>query len=630
MQKTTNRRDFIKMLGASAAAASALMPYPAWASAFRKNKKKPNIVFFLVDDMGQMDSTVYGSKFYNTPNMERLASMGMTFTNAYAANPLCSPTRASIMTGKYPNRLGITGASGHLPPQPDVPMLKNKAANWSKMACPRSKRFMPIEEYTFAEAFKQAGYDTAFIGKWHLGHEKYWPEHQGFDYTLASGQYPGPPSHFSPYNITTIEDGPEGEYLTDRLTNEAIDYIEKHQENPFLLCLWHYTVHHPHQAKESITKNFRDKTDPRGKQESAIMASMLESMDQSLGKVIDKLEQSNMIDDTIIIFTSDNGGVDFSTIEGKTPTNNYPLRKGKASIYEGGTREPCIIAWPKMIKPASKSDEIISSIDFFPTMLEMADISPKQKTSFDGESIVPILTQKGKLKRSEIFCHFPHYVLATKNIPSTYVRQGNWKLIRFYGEGPNRTNAYELYNLKNDISETTNLADKMPEKVKALDALITNHLAETDSIIPVKNIDYNPKAFNPITDKPVDGWFPSISCKIVSKDNQLHVISTGTDPFIYTKEVPKIEGKFTFKFQMKSNSKGGGQIYWASNDHHYFHHTKIANFTPIHDDQWHDYAIELPVVGWLHQLRIDPSAAPGNIIIRATQIQKPDGTILNF
>jgi len=620
------RRNFLKMIGACAAATVV----PACTTVGKKERsdqaKKPNILFFLVDDMGWMDSTVYGSKYYHTPNMERLASRGMRFTDAYAANPLCSPTRASILTGRHPSRFGITGASGHLPPQDDIPLLGTKAAAWRKMVCPRSRRYMPLEEYTIGEAFKEAGYDTAFIGKWHLGFEPWWPEKQGFDFTLASGQYPGPPSYHSPYGIHSLENGPDGEYLTDRLTDEALKYLEQSRENPFLLCMWHYAVHAPYQGKESIVEKYRDKVDPRGKQESQIMAAMIESMDESLGRILDKLDVLKLSEDTIIIFMSDNGGVDFSeTAEGNTPTSNYPLRKGKATIYEGGTREPCMIVWPGVVRGGSTCNEVISSIDFFPTMLEMASIQPERKLDIDGLSIVPLLRETGTLKREQIFCHFPHYVLATKNLPGTYVRQGHWKLIRFYGEGPDRTFGYELYNLKDDISETTNLAEKMPEKVKQLDALITGHLKETGGIIPIKNPDYNPRLFNPITDKPIAGWIPSPDCTISPKNGMMHVSSVGKDPFLHTNEVPETQGNLILKLRMKSTGKGNGQIYWGTKSAIHFHGSRSVVFTMKHDNQWQDYSIDLPVDGCLHSLRLDTGQGAGEIVIESLRLVKPDG-----
>ncbi|MGB2823231.1 MAG: sulfatase, partial [Phycisphaerae bacterium] len=481
-----DRRRFLELCGWGAAA----MVVGRLRSAANEPPGRRNVIMILADDMGWMDSSVYGSGYYESPNLQRLARRGMLFTDAYAANPLCSPTRASIMTGKYPARLKITTPAGHLPPQPDTPLLGKTAQPWLKMVCPRSRRFLPLEERTLAEAFKEAGYATGFIGKWHLGHEPWWPKKQGFDVNIAGGHYPGPPSYFSPYRIKTLVDGPKGEYLTDRLTDEALKYIEDRRHGPLLLCLWHYAVHAPFQAKEKLVEDCRSRTDPRGKQGCAIMAAMLKSLDESVGRVLDRLDGLKIADETIIVFASDNGGNMYNVVEGRPPTNNHPLRNGKGSIYEGGTRTPCIVVWPGTVEPHSRCSEVISSIDFFPTMLEMAGIQPRQGLRFDGESIVPLLKGTGKLRREAVFCHFPHYIPATGNLPGTSVRQGDWKLIRLYGEGPGRSCAYELYNLKDDIGETINLAEKFPEKVKQLDGLISRHLEETGALVPIPNPAY--------------------------------------------------------------------------------------------------------------------------------------------
>jgi len=309
-----------------------------------KTRNHPNIIFFLVDDMGWMDCTVNGSQYYETPNMERLAKRGVVFSNAYAANPLCSPTRASIMTGKYPHRFHLTTPSGHLPPNPGVPLMKGSAPAWNKVICPLSRTFKPLEEFTIAEALKTAGYTTAHMGKWHCGQEAYWPEHQGFDLNIAGGNYPGPPSYFSPYKNVKLPDGPDKEYITDRLTNEALKYIDAHKDTTFYLNLWHFAVHAPFQGQLELIRKYQKKKDPRGKQDNAIMGAMVESMDKSLGRIMDKLDELKLAENTILIFFSDNGGNMYDLINGKTATNNYPQKMGKRNIHEGGIRVTCIIS----------------------------------------------------------------------------------------------------------------------------------------------------------------------------------------------------------------------------------------------------------------------------------------------
>ena len=613
-----NRRCFLRTWGLGAAAAALGRCLPAAA---RTPARQPNIIFFLADDLGWMDSTVYGSRYYETPNIERLAGRGMWFSDAYAASPLCSPTRASIMTGKYPGRLGITTPACHLPPL-DTPLMAKTAAPGRKVICPRSRRFLPPEEVTVGEVLGGAGYRTGFFGKWHLGlRPEHWPEEQGFEVSFHGAPDPGPPSYFSPHRFRagTVTDGPKGEYLTDRVTDEALRYVEKHRREPFFMCLWHWAVHAPFQAKETLVRKYRDKTDPRGKQGCAVMAGMIRSLDESLGRLLDTLDDLRIAHDTVIILFSDNGGNMYNVVEGRPPTNNAPLRGGKGTIYEGGVREPCIVAWPGVVKPGARCARVISSVDWYPTLLEMAGLAPKPGKVLDGVSIVPLLKGAGRLDREAVFCHFPHYVPATGNLPGTSVRKGDWKLIRLYGEGPDRANAYELYNLKDDIGETTNLAERHGDKVRELDALIERHLADTGALVPVPNPNYATRVGN---------WTPSKDCTFTIKDGVLHVRSTGGDPYLSTADVPKVKGPVEVRLRMRSDSKGAGQVLWSTDRAKRFHHSRSVGFKPQHDGQWHEYAVSLPVEGTPRGVRIDPSTAPGLMEIDWIRLVRADGTVL--
>ena len=617
---TLTRRDFLR---ASALGAAALAAPAAFT---QKPRRRPNILLILADDLGWMDTQVYGSEYYETPNIDRLAARGMLFTNAYATSPLCSPTRASIMTGKYPHRFGITAPACHLKPlREDQPLLAERAAVNSKMVTPQSRRFMPLEEYTIGEAMRDAGYATGFIGKWHLGLEsKYWPREQGFEFDLGAPN-PGPPSYFSPYRFPTIDDGPEGEYITDRVTDEAVAYLESASadQRPFFLCLWHFAVHAPYQSKDELTEKYRGKTDPRGEQDSAIMGGMIESMDQGIGRVLDKLDELGIADDTIIIFASDNGGNMYDKPEGTTPTNNAPLRNGKGSIYEGGVREPLLVVWPGVVQEGFRSDALTTSIDLYPTILEMAGAQAQPGQTIDGLSIVPVVSGAGALDREAIFCHFPHYIPATGNLPATSVCTGEWKLIRHWGEGPGREHGFELYNLREDIGETNNLAAEMPARVTKLDRLIDQHLAETQAVVPIKNPAYDPDAL-----AIADTWRPAAQAKLSMKDGVLVVDSTGGDPFIWTGDVPDASGELVARFRMKSGSSGPGQFFWADAKVPRFGPTVRLDFTPTHDGEWHEYGVPFTTQGKLRQIRIDPSTAPGRIELDWVRVCKPDGAVL--
>lgn len=462
-----------------------------------KTEQKPNIIFFLVDDMGWMDCSVNGSQYYETPNMERLAAQGRVFTAAYSASPLSSPTRASILTGRYPERFGLTTPAGHMPPNPNAPREKATDAPWKKVVEPGIRTFMPLEEVTIAELLKTQGYKTAHIGKWHLGQRDYWADKQGFDVKIASEHHPGPPNYFSPYRISSFTDGPKGEYITDRLTDEALKYIEQNQDGPFYLNMWHYAIHAPYQGQLPIIAKYENKIDPRGKQSFPIMAAMIESMDKSLGRIMDKLEELGIADNTILIFFSDNGGNEYDIVNGGFPTNNDPLSFGKGNVHEGGIRVPMIVSWPGHIPANTQTDRIFCSVDFFPTLAEITGAKPDKKIALDGENMLP-LWQGAEQTRKPIIHYFPHYVIATDNIPSCVVRTQDWKFIRVYGEGENRQPTYELYRINEDIGEKHNLAADYPDIVKELDKEVDAHIKRTGVVAPKLNPNYNPETQSPM------------------------------------------------------------------------------------------------------------------------------------
>ena len=643
----SSRRDFLRGLGLGAAALAA--PRLARAQA---DSKKPNIIFFLVDDMGWMDTTVNGSRYYETPNMERLAKKSMLFTDAYTASPLCSPTRASIMTGQYPARVGITTAVGHRPPlEPGASRYPEKAAPFRKMIYANSRRFVRPEEYTIAEALRDGGYKTAHIGKWHMGlNPEHWPEAQGFEFSFHGAPDPGPPSYFSPYGFKagTVTDGPEGEYIADRVTDEALKFIEANKAGPFYLNLWHYSVHGPWGHKKEITERFVNKKDPRGKQANPIMASMLKSMDESLGRVLDKLDELGIADNTIIIFFSDNGGnahsnsakdhklarikpghkrwpmiEDWKKYAGDLPpTNNDPLREGKGWIYEGGTRVPMMVCWPGVVKPETKCSEVVSSVDMYPTMLDMAGLRPKPGQVLDGEDITPLLKQTGTLKREAIFCYFPHG--GPTRPPGAYVRQDDWKLIRWFETSEYFPEPLELYNLKKDIGETKNLAKEMPDKVKELNALIDKHLKETGAAVPKRNPAYDPKAIA------LGRWVPK-GCDVTLEGGTLKVAPTGKMFFIANASLRDVKhtGAVVVRFRCRSTAAGSGRIQFRTAAQKEF--PKKGQAVPFDlpaGDQWQEVTVALPVKGRLIHFRIWPGVTTGAVEFDWIRLCTPDGGVV--
>ena len=472
MNERLSRRRFLR----SAVAAAAWMAMPRMVFGARARGQKPNFVFVLIDDLGWADVGCFGSRFYETPNIDLLAAQGMKFTSGYAACPVCSPTRASIMTGKYPARLHLTD------------FLKGRRTRKGSPVLPAPYRDeLPLEEVTIAEALKSAGYTTCHIGKWHLGGEPYFPEHQGFDINIGGCHSGAPRSFFWPKwgDNPPVVGRREGEYLPDRLAEEAAHFIEVNKDKPFFLYLSHYAVHIPMEAKEEMIAKYRAKPKPRGGQDNPIYAAMVESIDQSVGRVVKTLERLRIDDRTVVLFMSDNGGL--SVREGKnTPaTTNAPLRCGKGYLYEGGIREPWIVKWPGVVKPGSTCDVPVISVDFFPTLLEIAAVKGvKTNGPIDGESIVPLLKQTGGLKRDAIYWHYPHFSNQGGR-PGGAIRQGDFKLIERYEDG-----TLELYNLERDISETNNLAYSMPDKTAELRKRLHEWRKSVDATMPPPNPDY--------------------------------------------------------------------------------------------------------------------------------------------
>lgn len=459
-------------------------------------QERPNVIFFLVDDMGWADSSVYGSTFYETPAMERLAQSSVRFVNGYSASALCSPSRASIMSGQYPARHGLTTAWGHLPVDPDLPVYQDGNPN-SPVLLPNSKFCLDPAQYTLGELFRDNGYRTGFVGKWHMGvAPEHWPEQQGFEFTFHGAPDAGPRSYFSPYQFKagSVADGPAGEYLTDRATDEALGFIRQADARPFFLCLWHWAVHGPWNAKRELIAHFKERPDPRGIQSSPTMAAMLKSMDESLGRLLDHLEATGLDKNTIIVFTSDNGGVVKKGPAGEPgipSTSNAPLRNGKASLFEGGSRVPLLIRWPGVTDQGRTSDAVATGVDFYPTLRDICGLKPKQEQILDGASLVPVL-KGGTLAREAVFHFFP-WSFSPWSPAGAWVRQGDWKLIEVFNPSSAFPEPYELYNLKDDVGEKNNLAQAHPEQVAALKALLQRHYRETGALLPAPNPDHNGK-----------------------------------------------------------------------------------------------------------------------------------------
>jgi len=426
-----------------------------------------NFVVILVDDLGATDLECFGSRFYRTPNLNRLAAEGMRFTQAYSACTVCSPTRAAMMTGKYPARLHITDwIQGHKRPK-----AKLKVPDWTM--------HLPHEERTLAEALKTAGYATASIGKWHLGGPEYGPEKHGFDVNLGGDHRGQPPSYYSPYRIPSLPDGPAGEFLTDRESAEATRFIEQNRDRPFFLYLPHYAVHTPLMGKPDVIAKYRDRISPDDPQKNPTYAALIESVDDSVGRILRVLDERKLAERTVVIFTSDNGGLLGSTA-------NLGLRAGKGSAYEGGVRVPLIVRWPGVTRAGSQSAEPVITVDHYPTLLDGAGVKPTPGQVIDGESLLPLLRGSNKMKRDSIYWHYPHYHPGGAT-PYSAVRNGDWRLVEFFED-----NHVELYNLKIDPTESRDLATTEPTRADALRRQLHAWRKEVGAQLPTPNPEYAP------------------------------------------------------------------------------------------------------------------------------------------
>ncbi|MEJ7768242.1 MAG: sulfatase [Chitinophagaceae bacterium] len=454
-----------------------ILSYNCASSQTSTATNKPNIILIVADDLGWKDVGFMGSKFYETPNLDALAKQSLLFTNAYTAAANCAPSRACLFTGMNTPRHGIY------------------TVGTSERGDEASRKLIPIKNtdiladnfFTLSEALQQAGYYTANIGKWHIGED---PKTQGFDFNVGGTHQGNPPSYFAPYRIPAIKDGPDGEYLTDRLTTEAVSFLKENSKKQFFLYLPYYAVHTPLQVPQVLKEKYEKKLKTPG-QKHATYAGMIESLDTNIGRILHQLDELNLSKNTIVIFTSDNGGI-------RNISHQDPLRAGKGSYYEGGIRVPLIIRWPGKVTKGSKTDVPVTNLDFYPTILDILSIKPVN-AKLDGISFLPVL-KGGTLAERPLYWHFPIYLQAYdsdsddgrdpvfRTRPGAAVRLGDWKLHEYYED-----DAIELYNLKDDVSERNNLASKNSAMVKKLHDKLINWQKEVNAPIPTKpNPNFNP------------------------------------------------------------------------------------------------------------------------------------------
>lgn len=603
-----------------------------------------NIVLILADDLGWADTTLYGkTSLHETPNIERLAARGMTFSNAYSASPICSPTRGSIMTGQNPARHGMTSPAAHLPDVRFDPTVNPKGLPNLKSTNVKSATRLDPAMPTLAELLKNAGYATAHFGKWHLGREPHSPLEVGFDVDIPHWHGPGPKtSYLAPwsYENPDFEEGEPGEHIEDRMAKEAVAWLKaRDKERPFFMNYWQFSVHAPFGAKPELIEYYRKKIQRGNAQQSPTYAAMVHSLDDAVGTLLDALDDEGIADETVIIFYSDNGGnihcgleeTDASGEEYITAiTSNEPLRGGKGGIHEGGIRVPAVVVWPGVAETGSRSDVRIQSNDLYPTILRMLDIAIPEDHVIDGVDFTEALEGKA-MERKPMFTYVPSYGNTPHWLPpSMAVHHGDWKLIRTFHHGEDGGHEYRLYNLRDDISESQNLAAANPETVQTLDQLIEDYIAEAEVVVPLPNPNFDPAKFDPSTIgvqkgglkmppvKNVPGELPPVStvknealkgwqaknAAVEIKEGVVRLTGGGRQVFLAKGKVSS-EGPTEVRFRIRGGGKG--KIQWRTEDQVEFPRQQFQEFR-VQGDDWSEASVRLPVEGKLVQLRFFPPA----------------------
>jgi len=550
MMKT--RREFLARVSQSAIAAAfgqSVLPTRS-ARAQAADRDRLNFIFILADDLGWADPTCYGQSFYETPNIDRLAAAAMRFTDAYAAAPVCSPTRASIMTGKYPARLGLTEW---------VPGKRSSARE--KVVAPTYLREMPLSEITLAEALRTAGYATGHVGKWHLGGTGHLPEDQGFDVNIA-GTHAGSPAggYFLP-NRMKLPGAKQGDYLTDRLTAEGLEFVKAHANRPFFLYQSYHSVHTPIQSKKAYEEKYKRKSLEQDVRINPKYAGMVQSLDEGVGRIMAALSELGIAEKTVVFFMSDNGGL-------SGVTSNAPLRAGKGHVYEGGIREPMIIRAPGLTQAGSVSGVPVTSVDFYPTILDLAGVPLPSGHVVDGISMVPVL-RGGALEREALFWHYPHYS-PQGGRPAGAVRMGSYKLLEFYDDG-----SLELYDLSRDIGEAMNLVGTMLDRAAAMHSLLKTWRTEVGARMPTPNPDYDPNAARrggrqtqpakPLAKGSRDAEFDVLTACAVDAAGIGYAVRAGTTPGLALKALPKpLKKTAHFRLRLKSLQEDTSERAWRN------------------------------------------------------------------
>lgn len=652
--------------------------------AIHGSERPLNVIMILSDDLGWSDTTLYGTtELYDTPNLERLAEKGIRFTRAYSASPLCSPTRASILTGQNPARLGLTAPRAHIRQANEslIPTVAPRANAGEKSFQLISTGALDTRLPTLGKLIKEAGYATGHFGKWHLGHPPYSPLDHGFDVDIPAWPGPGPAGSFiAPWKYPDFEHNYPQEHIEDRMAEEAVTWIEERvaADEPFYMHYWQFSVHAPFDAREDYIEHYRHKVQRGAPQESAVYAAMVRSMDDSVGTLLDALERLGIADNTAVIFMSDNGGNMYNATEEVSPegeeyqvvaTSNAPLRGGKATMFEGGVRIPAVFYWPGLTPANAVSDAIIQTTDLYPTLLNLLGIPLPQNHPLDAEDITPALRGESFERSEGMITYFPHAPGVPDWLPpSVSVHYGDWKLIRIfhYGDRPGE-HQYLLYNLAEDIGESNNLASRYPERVRELDRMIGDYLQRADVLLPPPNPDFDPDQFRPERigvqpggPKPArsthqhaaaqaslqspkaaaepprgeartTGWRgrpQSIGLRV--KNGELVVHSTAQDPWIATTlDEPLSSGApFTLTFEIHTPHTGNMRHFPSSLTGGGFRPESMVSTANEVANQWNSHAVTLSTETPLTALRIGLPGQEGESRLRKIRLMDASGKTL--
>lgn len=585
--------------------------------------KQPNVIFILVDDLGWRDLSCYGSTFYETPNIDRFAKSGIRFTNGYSAHPACSPTRSSVLTGQYPARTGFTVAAGHIKEKWE-PRERTSGPAFYRGLGPSPTSYLDTAYYTLGKAMQDGGYVTSFFGKWHLGHKPYIPEAHGFETVRGGRWHSGPPGKnaqrkfFPPWDLDTLDSNvPPDTHVDDYITDLAIDYIAENKDKPFFMCFWPYSVHAPFQSKPELIEKWKKKIDPNDPQRSPTMAAMIEVLDENIGRLMASLEKNGIEKDTIVLFLSDNGGNMYNVVDGTTPTNNAPLRGGKVNTYEGGVRIPFIVRWPGVTEAGHVSDAVVSTTDLYATLLEMTRQSLRPEDHIDSVSFVPAL--KGEaFDRGPLICDVPPFADFVGNVPNTFVRDGDWKLIRYWFDSPELEHRHVLYNLSEDIGETKNVADSYPEVRERLEAELDRFFGAEGILQYHPNADYGGLR--------VSKQWEALSQEGTAemRNGILALKSTQPDFGIRTPMIPRMP-KATFHLEARSSNDTPVKLQWTTRAKREI--SEEWSQTVVPGKQWTEFSLPMTIKGTPTDIYLSLPEA-GAVELRSMRIATPEGTVM--